>query len=304
LANRATSFTATAALVLATLFWSGNFIAGRALGGVVAPLELNILRWALCLALLLPFTAGRLVRHRQHLRANWRLIVLLGATGIAAFHTMVYQALALTPAVNTLLILALAPVLTVAGGVIWNGYRPGRRAMLGIAISLVGAIAIVAGGSGERSAGIGFDLGAVWMGGAVVVWAAYTLLLRHRPAALPQDVTLAGSVIVALALMLPLLAWGGTDGIRWTPSVAAAVAYIAIFASLLGFGLWSYGVSVLGPEPSGQFVHLMPVFGTALAIVLLGETLLPVHIAGGALILAGLVLINAPARTTGARRRM
>jgi drug/metabolite transporter (DMT)-like permease len=306
-AKHATSFSATAALVLATLFWSGNFIAGRALGGVVPPLELNLLRWALCLALLLPFTAGRLFQYRRQLRANFRLIGLLGATGIAAFHTMVYQALTLTPAVNTLLMLALAPVLTVAGGLIWNGYRPGPAAILGIGLSLVGAVAITAFGSGSGSAEIGFDVGAVWMGGAVIVWAAYTLLLRHRPADLPQDVTLASSIIVALALMAPLLAFVGYEAIAWTPGVAAAVAYVAVFASLLGFGFWSYGVSILGPERSGQFVHLMPIFGTVMAIVLLGEQLRPAHVAGGGLIVAGLILINLPAsafaKRTGPRRR-
>ncbi len=127
------------ALTLATLFWSGNFIAGRALGGTIPPLELNVIRWVLCLGLLLPLTLPALLQSRAELTLHWRLIVLLGLTGIAAFHTMVYQALTLTPAVNALLVLSLAPVVTVIGGAIWNGFRPKRTQIVGLAISAAGA---------------------------------------------------------------------------------------------------------------------------------------------------------------------
>ncbi|MEX5727520.1 drug/metabolite transporter (DMT)-like permease [Rhodovulum iodosum] len=282
---------AMAALTLAAFFWSGNFIAGRALGGTIPPLELNVIRWALCLALLLPLAVPALVRCRAELAEHWRLIVLLGLTGIAAFHTMVYQALTLTPAVNALLILSLAPVVTVIGGAIWNGFRPGKAQFAGLAISAVGAGIIVVSGRGNMRAGFA-DAGSLWMLGAILVWAAYSLLLRRRPATLPQDVTLTASVIVGLCVMAPLLAIQGVQPIPMTGPIIAALGYIALCASLLGFLLWSWGLDRIGPERAGQFLHLMPVFGTVLAVALLGERLTLTHVSGGALAVCGIVLVN------------
>lgn len=286
---------AMAALVLAALFWSGNFIAGRALGGTIAPLQLNVIRWVLCLALLLPLTLPALWRHRTALRASWRLILALGVTGIAAFHTMVYQALTLTPAVNALLILSLAPVVTAVAGSLWNGYRPVPSQVAGLGVSALGAGVILFFGNPGARAGF-LDLGTLWMLGAIVVWAAYSLLLRHRPRDLPQDVTLAASVIVGLCIMAPLLALQGTEPVPLTFATISAVLYIAVFASLLGFLLWSAGLSRIGPERAGQFLHLMPVFGTVLAVILLNETLRPAHGIGALMAGFGIVLVNRRAR--------
>jgi len=92
------------ALISAALFWSGNFIAGRALRDDIDPVALNLVRWTLCLALLLPLVSTKLVRHRYAVVREWRLLLGLGATGVAAFHTFVYLALSHTTAVNALLI--------------------------------------------------------------------------------------------------------------------------------------------------------------------------------------------------------
>jgi len=283
---------AIAALCLATLFWSGNFIAGRALGGSVPPLELNMMRWVLCLLLLLPLTLPALWRHRHELRRAWRLICLLGLTGIAAFHTMIYQALTLTTAVNALLILSAAPVVTAVAGAIWNGYRPGAAQIGGLILSACGgAVILLWGPEGAGRTG-GLDRGVPWVLGAVVVWAAYSLLLRHCPATLPQDVTLTASVIVGIgAMALPMLVLG-VQPVTLNPASAAAIVYIAVFASLLGFLCWSWGLSRLGPERANQFIHLMPVFGTILAVAVLGERLVPAHGIGAALTIGGIVLAN------------
>ncbi len=244
--------------MLAVLFWSGNFIAGRAIAGSIPPLELNIIRWAICLAILLTFTSRKLFRHRSSLLASWRLVLLLGVTGIGAFHTMVYQALTLTTAVNCLLILAMAPVVTVIGGALLSGFRPTVFQLAGLLLSVTGAVylAINAGDGHDH----GIDMGKLWMIGAILVWAWYTLLLREKPVDLPSDVLLAASVITGLCLMLDVLLLKGPAHVELTPANMLAIIHIAVFASLLGFLFWSHGIAVIGPERGGQFVHLMPVF--------------------------------------------
>lgn len=283
---------AIAALVLATLFWSGNFIAGRAIRGDIAPLELNVIRWGLCLAVMLPFALRGVIVHRRALLASWRQIVLLGLTGIAAFHTMVYQALSLTAAVNCLLILALAPVATVAGGMIWNGFRPTITQMAGLIVSLAGAMVLVLSGGQTGAALLQFDTGKLWMLGAILVWAWYTLLLRAKPGDVPQSVTLVASIAVALVAMLILLVFRGIERPQVSSETVWAVLYIAIFASAFGFLFWSYGISVIGPERGGQFVHLMPIFGSIMAVLLLGESITMMLLAGAACVVVGIILVN------------
>jgi drug/metabolite transporter (DMT)-like permease len=127
----------------------------------------------------------------------------------------------------------------------------------------------------------------------VAVWAAYSLLLRRRPADLSPTVTLVASIAPALPVLLAFtLVAGPAVAMTVSPSVLLAVAYIAVFATVLSFLFWSYGVAEMGPSRAGQFIHLMPVFGAALAFVFLGEPLSLIEVAGAALVFAGLVLIE------------
>lgn len=281
------------ALGAAALFWSGNFVAGRALRGDIDPVMLNTLRWAICLGLFLPFVLGPLREKRHVVLREWRLVVGLGVTGVAAFHTLVYVALRDTTTINALLILALAPAAILAGAALTGMARPRPLQWLGSAVSLAGAGVLVARGDTEILAALEFNRGDLWMLGAVVLWAAYSLLLRRRPADLPQDAALAASIMVALVFLVPAaLLTAPSFAPDLTPAGWAAVLYIAVFASLLAFLFWSHGVSEIGPARAGQFIHLMPVFGAILAVAILGETIAPAQAAGAALVFSGILLVN------------
>lgn len=285
------------ALAAAALFWSGNFIAGRALRGDVDPVTLNVLRWLLCLALFLPWIGGRLRCEWPVVRREWRLMAALGASGIAGFHTMVYLALTQTTAVNALLILSLAPTVTLLGAAVVGDERLSPGQWLGSGVSLLGALVLVTRGDVSGLVLRGIGLGDLWMLGAVAVWAAYTLLLRERPADLSQEVTLAASIAAGLAFMAPLvLLQGGIGDFRPSALSLGALLYIAVFASLVAFLLWSYGVHEIGSARAGQFIYLMPVFGSVLAILLLGERIGASQAIGSVLIFAGIMLTQ---RTPG-----
>jgi len=282
---------ARAALAAATLMWSGNFIAGRALRGQIDPASLNLLRWALCLAVFAPWVALRCWRSREAIVREWRLLVALGGTGIAAFHTLVYLALSHTTAINALLMLSLAPVAILLACAFTQGRRPVAGEWLGCLLSLAGAALLITAGRLQVLREPSLAIGDLWMLGAVVAWTAYSLLLRRRPADLPQDVTLAASIVPGLVLLLPAVALlRGTQAVVLTPALAFGLAYIALFASLLAFLLWSWGSDILGAAQAGQFVHLMPLFGAALAVGLLGESVAPWQLAGAVFVFAGLAL--------------
>lgn len=286
------------ALVLAAFFWSGNFVAGRALRDVVDPVTLNLVRWGLCLGLLLPLVSGSLVRHRHVVLREWRLLLGLGATGIAVFNTLVYLALSHTTAVNALLILALAPAAIMAGARLTGDSRLGAFPWMGCLVSLFGTAVLITRADLSRLASVGVNPGDLWMLAAVLFWTVYSLLLRRRPPDLPQDVTLAVSIAVALSLLAPLFLFTsaslpGSLG----PGAVMAVVYIAVFASLVAFLLWSFGVTEIGAARAGQFVYLMPVFGAFLAAAILGEVVTPAQLVGAICVFAGIFLVNRPPST-------
>lgn len=286
------------ALALAALFWSGNFVAGRALRGHVDPVTLNFLRWLIALALIAPFVWRSTAASLPVLRREWRLILALGATGIASFHTLVYLALQSTTATSALLMLSLAPIVTLIASAAFGMENPTRRQIGGALISIVGADVLITRGNLAGILSQGFDAGDLWMLLAVVIWAAYSLLLRRRPADLPSPVALAASIAAALAMMVPVLILGAPTPVAALGSfpVLLSIAYIAIFASAIAFLFWTYGVSRLGPTRAGQFVNLMPIFGAGLAFSVLGEVPTVAQVAGAALVLSGIAFVEGRAR--------
>jgi drug/metabolite transporter (DMT)-like permease len=285
------------ALALATLFWSGNFVVGRALRDSIDPLTLNFLRWMLALGIIAPFVWRSTLDALPALRREWRLILALGGTGIATFHVLVYLALQSTTATSALLILSLAPIATLVGSTCQRMEWPRGRQICGALMSISGACLLITRGDFGVIVANGFSAGDLWMLAAVVIWAAYSLLLRHRPSDLPSPVALAASIAVALALMLPLLLLGSATPVAALTSVGVllSVGYIALFASAIAFLLWSRGVSQLGPVRAGEFVHLMPVFGAGLAFIVLGEVPGLAQVGGALLVLTGIVLAEHPA---------
>ena len=282
------------ALTLTALLWSTNFIIGRAVRDDVSPAALNFLRWAIALLILVPITLRDLQAHRATLMRHWKLIALLGFTGIAAFQTLGYIALTSTTVLNTILLLALAPLAIVALSWLALGERVTRVQVLGLGISPVGAAVLILHGDPATLAEMRFNAGDLWMLLAVVLWAVYSVLLRRRPAEVPPLALHTVSVAAGALWMLPAFGWQAMHGSALPSSLAVwmAVGFIAVFSSALAHGLWVRGVAKIGPNRAGVFIHLIPVFGAVLAITFLGEELAAYHAAGAALALCGIVLTS------------
>jgi drug/metabolite transporter (DMT)-like permease len=283
----------TLALTLAALFWAGSFVVGRALRDDLDPVALTFFRWFISLLIFAPFVWREFVACLPVVLREWRLVVGLAATGIALFHPLVYLALQHTSATNALLTFSLSPVVILIGASLAGRRRPTVRELTGVLLSMAGAAVLITRGDMAVVESTGMNVGDLWMLAAVMVWAGYSLLLRRRPADLPQTVTLVSSIAVALPMLLPftLLAASGTSLHLSTP-VLLGTFYIAIFGSVIGFLFWSHGVADLGPARAGQFVHLMPVFGAALSFIFLGEPLSMAQVLGAGFVLSGITLIE------------
>lgn len=279
-------------LCIATLTWAGNFIVGRYIHAQVTPVTLSYGRWSLALLILLPFTLPAVVRQLPIIRRHMRLLALLGLTGMTFFHSFVYAALESTGAINAGLILSLTPVVIVllSWGLDREPIAPVQAA--GIALSFLGAVVLITRGELASLSGLEFNRGDLWMMVAVPNWALYCVLLRRRPPALEPGVLLTVSIAAGLLFLTPAFLVElirGTD-FRFNTETIASLVYVALFASVIAFVCWNRGVSAVGANRAGLFMHLIPVFSALLAMGLLGEDLLGHHLAGIFLIVIGIYL--------------
>lgn len=278
-------------LVVVIMLWSGNAIVGRAVRDDIPPLFLALVRWTGALALLLPFAARHVIRDRAKLLANWRIVLLLGLTGVASFNALIYTGLNYTTASNSMLLQAAIPPLVLLADRLIFGVRSGGAQIAGVLAAITGVVVIVCQGSLTALLNLHFGIGDVYILIAVVLWALYTSLLRLRPDVHPLSFLAVTFAIAALA-MAPLAATEGERiaAMRWTPGVIGGCLYVAIFPSLIAYLLYNRAVAEVGPAVAGQAISLMPLFGAGLAALLLAEPLHGYHGAGMALIALGLVV--------------
>lgn len=285
-------------VTLAPLFWSGNFVLGRALGDSIPPIALSFWRWALALLILLPFTLVRVRAELGLIRRHLGVLSLLGLLGVANFNTFVYLGLQTTTATNAVLLQSTTPVLIVALSFLLFRQRVSPRQAVGILVSLLGVAAIVLRGDPAALAGLALNRGDFWVLGAVLTWALYSVCLRWRPAGIDPLVFLTATIAVAVLALLPLYLWelGRVGAFAVNAVTLSAIGYVAVFPSVLAYIFWNRAVAELGANRTGQFLHLMPVFGTLLAMLLLGERMQGFHLAGIGLIAAGIWLATARLR--------
>jgi drug/metabolite transporter (DMT)-like permease len=286
-------------LTLAPLFWAGNFVIGRALRSDFAPIGLNFGRWLVALIILLPLSYGQVRRAWPVIRAEWKLIVLLGLLGVAAFNTLVYTALNDTQALNASLFTSTVPIVIAVAS--WLLFRDTLTPfqVVGIGVSLVGVVVMITRGDLAALLRLQFNPGDLWMLLAVPVWGIYSALLKRRPAELPQLALLTATVVVGLVAMVPLVVWQASQGALMQPTLVnlLGLLYVGIFASVLAFLCWNSGLITLGPNRGGTFIHLIPIFGALLSILFLGEQIAAYHLVGAALVFAGIALTNVRRRS-------
>lgn len=278
-------------LSLTALFWAGNFIIGRGVHGHVPPIALAWLRWFFATLIVLPFAWPHLRRDWPVIRKNWPILVFLGVLGAGLFNTISYFSLNFTTAINAVVMQSSVPVLIVLATFLLFGDRIRPRQLLGVAISLTGVLTMVARGDLSVLAGLTFNSGDLGLLTAMAIWAVYTACLRKRPK-IHWLSFIAVTFTVAIALNTPLFIAEHLSGwrLQFDRQTLLSVVYVSIFPSLLAYIFYNRGVELIGANRAGVFNHLVPFFGAALAILLLGETPQLYHAAGIALILSGVTL--------------
>ena len=280
-------------LSLTSLFWAGNIVLARFVAGHVPPLTLSSVRWIGAFILLWPFAKEHLRRDWPILRANLPLMLLLSATGFAFNNAISYMALQYTEALNALLIQSSAPLFVALWALLLFGVRLTWAQLGGIVISLAGVLTIILRGDLSALANNPLQQGRpdVCQRRAGI----RALFSRHDQA--PGD---ASPVADHFHHGLRLDHAGAVCMVGDAERLCAEgrspdrgdVAYAVIFPSTLAYLCFNRGIALIGPNRAAPFLHLVPVFGSVMAIVLLGEQPRLFHVVGYALVLAGVVIAS------------
>ena len=280
-------------LSLTALFWAGNIVLARHVGNHVPPITLTTIRWFGTFLILLPFAWPHLRRDWPVLRAHLPPMVFLSAIGFAFNNAISYWALQYTEALNALLIQSSGPLFVALWSLILFGVRLTAAQFAGIAISLLGVLTIILRGDFSALATISFNKGDVMFAASLLSFGLYSALIPRRPKT-HQLSFIAFTTCCGALMLVPFSAWEFSKGatLKFDWLTLATLAYVLTFPSALAYLFFNRGVAAIGPNRASPFFHLVPVFGSVLAILLLGEKLRLFHLIGYALVLAGVVIAS------------
>lgn len=282
-------------LLLSTtsLCWAGNAVVGRFAAGHVPPVTLSFLRWAIAFLIVLPLAWPHLRRDLPAIRDHLPLLALMSVAGIAVFNTLQYVALEYTTAINVVLLQSIGPLFVAVWSLLILGVRLTGRQGIGIVLSIAGVLTILTQGNPAMLTGITLNFGDVLFLMAMVIFSLYSVLTQKRPAIHPLSFAASTFGIAALGIA-PLVVWEIAArpmmDVAW--SSFFSIAYVAIFPSVVAYVCFNRGVALIGPNRAALFLHLVPVFGSGLAIMFLGERPTLFHLIGYALVLSGIAIAS------------
>ena len=280
-------------LIFATLFWSGNFIVGKAASLFeIPPFTLNFYRWLFAWLILAPFTFKEIFKKKNYILRNINLILILGITSITLFNSIVYYSLNFTQVISGVLMISTIPVMIIFFCWIFKIERTNFYQILGVIFSLLGVVVIVTKADLGKLLNLNFNKGDLWMVVAMFSWAMYSALLRKKKFELSQISFLQTIISAGLILLLPAYLIEMALGYRLNIHLPfiLTLSYVVLFPGLASFFFWIKGISIIGSNRAGIFLHLIPIFSTVMAILIFKEKFMTFHFIGAVLMIIGVVL--------------
>jgi drug/metabolite transporter (DMT)-like permease len=284
-------------LTLPPLLWAANAVVGRLVSGLVPPITLNFLRWALAFVLMLPI-AGWLLRARSPLWPHWKRYAVLGLLGVGCYNALQYLALKTSTPLNVTLVAASNPVWMLGVGALFFGQRITRRQLAGAVMSIAGVLTVLARGDWDVLMNVHLVPGDFYVLLATAAWAVYSWLLAAPgdPPEIRRD-----WAAFLMAQMVLGLAWSGlfaagewalssNYAFVWGWPLVSALLFVAIGPAILAYRCWGLGVQAVGPNIAGFFANLTPLFAAVMSAAFLGELPRIYHLVAFALIVGGIVV--------------
>tara|TARA_B100000401_G_scaffold390689_1_gene297056 strand:+ start:738 stop:1637 length:900 start_codon:yes stop_codon:yes gene_type:complete len=282
-------------LILTTLFWSGNFIVGKAASTYeIPPFSLNFYRWLFAGLILLPFTIKEIIKKKDYILNNVGFFIILGVTSITIFNSTVYYSLYYMQVISGVLMISTIPVWIMFISSILGIEKTNRFQIFGVILSLLGVLFIITKSDLEVIKNLAFNRGDLIMASGMFAWALYSALLKKKTYEISQITLLEVVIITGLFFLIPIYVLEmnlGNPIIIGKPFILT-LSYVVLFPGLASFFFWIKGIDIIGANRAGVFLHLMPVFGSIMAIILFDEKFMIYHLLGAIFIIAGITLSN------------
>ncbi len=282
-------------LILTTIFWSGNFIVGKAASFYnIPPFTLNFYRWLFAALILLPFTFKEIIKRKKYIFDNIGLFLVLGITSITIFNSVVYYSLYYTQVISGVLMISTIPVWIIFISFVMGIEKTNSYQIIGVILSLIGVIFIITKVDFELIKNLNFNKGDISMTVAMFSWAIFSILLKKKKHEISQIALLQIVIICGLFFLVPVyigeIFFGSS--LKLSKPFYLTLTYVVFFPGLLAFFFWIKGISIIGANRAGVFLHLMPIFGAIMAMIIFNEKFMYYHLLGAIFIIIGITLSN------------
>ena len=282
-------------LILASLFWSGNFIVGKVASTFeIPPFSLNFYRWLFAWLILLPFTYKELINKKNYILNNKVFFIILGITSITIFNSIVYYSLNFTQVISGVLMISTIPVMIMFISSLLNIEKTNIFQIIGVVLSLTGVVFIITKADLELIKNLDFNKGDLTMVIAMLSWATYSALLKKQKYEISPIALLQVVITFGFIFLIPIYFIEMNMGyiIKLEKPFYLTLAYVVIFPGLASFFFWIKGIAIIGANRAGVFLHLMPIFGAIMAMIIFDEKFMFYHFLGAIFIIAGITLSN------------
>jgi drug/metabolite transporter (DMT)-like permease len=283
-------------LLMMAVFWGGTFVVGRILAQTVGPFAAAFFRFAIAslfLVFLLRRTEGKLIWPQKNQIIP---VIFLGLTGALLYNLFFLKGLKMIEAGRASVIIANNPIFIALFSAYFFKERLSLVKVIGILISVVGAIIVISRGHVLEVLQGGLGWGEVYIFGCVASWVAFSLIGKAVMDNLsPLRSVTYSSIAGTLLLAVPAFLEGGFGFLAYSMSEWASIFYLGFFGTVLGF-LWYYqGIQKIGPTRAGLFINFVPISAILLAFIFIGEPITMSLLIGTILVSSGVYLTNRPA---------
>ena len=288
-------FIAAIYLVCATLFWAGNFIIGKTASiNEIPPISLNFYRWLVAWLILLPFTFRELIKKKNYILNNIGFFIVLGITAVTIFNSALFYSLKFTQVISGVLMISTVPVMIIFISSLLKIEKTNFFQIIGVGLSLTGVLFIITKADIGLLKNLDFNRGDLIMIIAMLSWATYSALLKKKKYELSQISLLQVVISFGVIFLIPLyfIDMNMGNSIKLEKPFFLTLTYVVLFPGLASFFFWIKGVALIGANRSGIFLHLMPIFGALMAIIIFDEKFMFYHLFGAVFILMGIILSN------------
>jgi len=282
-------------LFLAAFFWSGNFIVGKfASHYQIPPFSLNFYRWFFAWLILAPFTIQEILKKKNYILKNYKYYTILGITSVTIFNSIVYYSLNFTQVISGVLMISTIPVMIIFISSILKIEKTNTFQILGVSCSFIGVILIITKANFEILINLDFNKGDITMVIGMLSWATYSSLLKKKKHELSQLTLLEVVISFGFLFLIPIYFIEYQMGFRINldRNFFMVLAYVVLLPGLASFIFWIKGISLIGANRSGVFLHMMPILSAIMAMIIFDEKFMFYHMLGAIFILTGILLSN------------